>query len=464
MSSTEESPMPEMPDFDPGLLPISPLYPPDPGLGLFSRAMPFFAHPHEFTGWQDETLSWKRTCYLSANLNPGPTTHIHGPDAIKFLSDVTAHSFANFPVGRCRHTVLTNDEGLVMTHGLALHAAENEIHTYFLSPWLDWRAQGGSWDIELVDRTMDRFVFQLAGPRCLEALESAAEADLHDLRFMAHGPARIDGCDVRILRMGMGGTLSYEIHGDVDDAQRIYARVLSAGEPVGMRRLGWHSYANNHTENGYPQMDYHFQSCTQDPGLLEFLRMIGFDPDDWPNGTPLRGSSGTERSKRFRNPLQCNWDKAVSFDHEFPGKAALQREAEHPTRRTVTLVWNVEDVIDVYASQFQREQDPYRFMEIPIEAMFGTAGGALYQDDVLDEHGNVVGCSSGREYSNYSRDMFSLGCIDVEKAELGTELQILWGEPGTRQKKVRATVSKFPHLDLTPNYSYDVESIPRLGG
>ena len=79
---------------------------------------------------------------------------------------------------------------------------------------------------------------------------------------------------------------------------------------------------------------------------------------------------------------------------------------------------------------------------------------------MLDSEGNVIGWSSGREYSLYSRDMFSLATLKTEFCEYGTEVYVLWGEPGTRQKKIRATVEKFPHLDMPQNRDFDIEQIP----
>ena len=36
--------------------------------------------PFEFTGWRDETMAWKESAYLGANLNPAPTYKIEkGP-------------------------------------------------------------------------------------------------------------------------------------------------------------------------------------------------------------------------------------------------------------------------------------------------------------------------------------------------------------------------------------------------
>ena len=102
-------------------------------------------------------------------------------------------------------------------------------------------------------------------------------------------------------------------------------------------------------------------------------------------------------------------------------------------------------------------------MDFPIENIFRNPRGILFQDDVLDSDGKLVGCSSGRQYSLYSRDMISLGVIDVDETEIGAKLELVWGDPGTRQKRIRVTVSRFPYLDMIPNHAYDVTSIPRLG-
>lgn len=42
--------------------------------------------------------------------------------------------------------------------------------------------------------------------------------------------------------------------------------------------------------------------------------------------------------------------------------------------------------------------------------------------------------------------MISLAFISRQHAGLGTELAVLWGNPGTRRKRIRATVARFPYL------------------
>jgi hypothetical protein len=49
-------------------------------------------------------------------------------------------------------------------------------------------------------------------------------------------------------------------------------------------------------------------------------------------------------------------------------------------------------------------------------------------------------------------------------SELDTEVFVLWGKPGTRQKKIRATVSRFPYLNEPRNDTFDVSKIPCRAG
>jgi vanillate/3-O-methylgallate O-demethylase len=57
--------------------------------------------------------------------------------------------------------------------------------------------------------------------------------------------------------------------------------------------------------------------------------------------------------------------------------------------------------------------------------------------------------------------MISLASIDVEFSALGTDVGVLWGDPGTRQKEIRAKVARFPYLKENRNQDVDVSTIPR---
>lgn len=445
----------------------SPVYPYDPPVGKYHMVLPPFIQPWEYNGWQAETMSWKKTCSISAQLNPNTCSKIVGPDALKFLSDCTTNGYKNFAVGRCKHAVMTDDQGRVLTHGLVLRMNENEVMTYSLSPWLDYAATKKDYDMEIIDWSMNDFNFQCGGPRVLEMLETATGDDLHDIPFMGHRQSSINGKPVTILRMGMSGTLGYEVHGNMEDAAELYEIVYEAGKKFGVERLGWLCYAANHTENGFPQEAFHFKTASiEDEGFLKYLADLGYDPYEWPLGGEYSGSSGADLSKRMRNPVELGWANSISLNHDFPGKAVIEKLLAKPERKTVTLIWNQDDIIDIFKSLFQTEEDPYKILNFPLEDIGLTSGGGirLFQDDVFDKDGKLIGYSSGREYTLHQRLIFSMGCIDIDEAEIGNEVFVLWGEPGTRQKKVRATVEVFPILSkkMVMNKDFDVETIPHI--
>ena len=137
---------------------------------------------------------------------------------------------------------------------------------------------------------------------------------------------------------------------------------------------------------------------------------------------------GPDIALRYRNPVELGWAGMIKFDHDFVGRKALEKEVANPRRKMVTLLWNTEDIMDVYASQF-RPGEPYRNMDDPSHFTFEGAYHTLYADQVLKD-GKLVGISSGRAHSYYFREMISLASIDVEYGDPGTEVHHTMGRPG----------------------------------
>jgi vanillate/3-O-methylgallate O-demethylase len=140
----------------------------------------------------------------------------------------------------------------------------------------------------------------------------------------------------------------------------------------------------------------------------------------------------------YRSPVELGWSKNIKFDHDFIGRSALEREVANAKRTMRTLVWNGDDVIDVYASLY-RKGEPYHFMDMPRDQR-----GFMYADKVLS-NGELVGVATSRGYSYYFREMISLCTIDMAFAAIGTEVTVVWGNPGEPQKLIKATVAPAPY-------------------
>jgi vanillate/3-O-methylgallate O-demethylase len=83
-----------------------------------------------------------------------------------------------------------------------------------------------------------------------------------------------------------------------------------------------------------------------------------------------------------------------------------------------------------------------------------------HADLVLSASGAEIGFSAGRIESTTYQRMISLGFLARSHASPGTEVSVVWGNPGTRQKRIRATVARFPYLLAERNDAIDVRALP----
>jgi glycine cleavage system aminomethyltransferase T len=154
---------------------------------------------------------------------------------------------------------------------------------------------------------------------------------------------------------------------------------------------------------------------------------------------PVGGSYSSNHASHERTPFDLSWGRLINFGHDFIGKDALQRIANDPPHKFVSLEWNSDDVIDVFASLFRPETHDY--MEMP-------RNGLIVADSVFS-NGIVVGCATSRCYSYSFKRMISHCIIDTKFSEPGTELTLAWGDGTRGPQKIIRVVS----ITLMPYYT-----------
>ena len=407
----------------------------------------------EFSGWQAESMSWKKGCYIHAGLSGGSPVVYSGPGAEQFLSGICVNGFAKFRPGTCKHAVMCDEQGLITGHGVLQREASDRFRLFVHGVWSNFMFT--KTELRVKEDMLDEYLFQIAGPTSLQALEAATGDDLHDIGFLRFKKSSIRGKQVEVMRIGMAGSLAYELHGPMEEAAEVYDAVFQAGRKYGMERLGWRTYTVNHVEGGYPQQIWTFlSSAPENSEYRAFIERLGAAASldaQWSGSVDPQ-----DRRARYRTPLEVGWEKSVNFNHEFVGKQALQSEHANPQKTIVTLVWNVDDVIDIYASLFRSGED-YRYLEMPTSPHL--RGFLAHADHVLKD-GVPVGISSGTTYSYYYRKVISHCTIDKQHAQIGKEVVVKWGDHGKRIKDVRATVERFPYYDEHRNQTFDVRAVP----
>lgn len=404
----------------------------------------------EAEGWKQESMSWKIGCYVHAGLNGPMEITFRGPEAQKFLSSVSINNCFRWQIGMSKHLVMCDENGLIATHGLTLRDSEDSFRHFASLPWPVYMIGSAGMDVEVSLREI--FILQIAGPTSLQVLEQVTDEALRDINFLAARRTQVAGIDaeIEVSRIGMVGNLAYELRGPLEYGPVVYDAVYQAGRDLGIKRLGWRTYVVNHVEGGFPQLNCTFTgSCLADPGFMSTdfgARLVA----------NMSGSVDPANTRaRFRTPVEVGWGWMAKFDHEFIGCQEVEAEVANPKRTIVTLRWNPEDVIDIYASLF-RPGEEYKTLELPC-AQQQPAGGHA---DLVTKDGRQIGISSATTYSYYYREVISHCTIDVDQSQIGNEVVVHWGDFGKRIKEVRATVERFPYLDLPRNQNYDLSTVP----
>ncbi|PSH62120.1 aminomethyltransferase family protein [Phyllobacterium sophorae] len=392
----------------------------------------------EYTDWIDESMSWKQTCSIG-DWSFLWERRFKGPDALKLFSDTSINSFQKFDVLQSKHVTHTNKAGKVIAEGILTRLSDSEYMLFGRGTfWVDYIRRKGNYDVESV--ADDWFNFQVAGPTALALLEKVANRSLRDVKFMRSIEIEIAGCTMLALRQGMSGEVGFELQGPREQASQVYDAIVAAGPEFGLRRLGGRAVFINHLEACFPTIITDYMPAIFDEDLKEYR-------DEFQAAMPsvaatfnIAGSFASDEIRDwYRSPVELGWGKNIKFDHDFIGRAALEEEVANPRRAIRTLVWNSEDIADVYASLYRNDEVPYQFMEMPRDQR-----GFMYADRVLVD-GQDVGVATSRGYSYFFREMLSLCVIDIAHAEVGTDVVVVWGEPGQRQKKIRAKVARAPY-------------------
>jgi aminomethyltransferase len=167
---------------------------------------------------------------------------VRGPDALKLVESVTTNAASKLAVGQAQYS------GLLYEHGgfvddILVHKVDDE--QYFLCV----NASNQEKDYEhidahnrsqcTVDFASERYA-QLAiqGPKALATLQKLTATNLAAIKYYHFTDSEVCGEWARIARTGYTGEDGFEIYVAPEQAERIWDRVLDAGQEFGIKPCG----------------------------------------------------------------------------------------------------------------------------------------------------------------------------------------------------------------------------------
>ncbi|MCT8990523.1 aminomethyl transferase family protein [Chelativorans sp. SCAU2101] len=445
--------------------------PPKNALTIFTQMMPGDAVRPEFTTWRDEQRAWRETIALHDQSFHMDSLHLRGPGALDLCQYLAVNSFRNFEVGAAKQLLACSPEGYVIGDAI-LYRLEEEHFIVVGNPattdWVRFNAETLGYDVaaELdpmwaLNKAKRRnfYRYQVEGPNAWQLLEKLHGGPLPEIKFFRSDIINIAGCRVRGMRHTMGGVPGLELSGPWEDRKTVKNALVSAGQEFGLRQIGSIAYFTTVIESGWWAVPV--SAVYTSPELKAYR--------DWltARNAAMRMSLGgsfysPNIEDYYLTPYDLNYGHLVKFDHDYIGRAALERMKEKPHRKKVTLVWNAEDVLKVMESQFEAGSGNPLPITMPLAAC-----ARMHYDRVTDKTGRTIGLATYPTYTVNERAVMSLCSIDQDFAEYGTEVILHWGEDGGgsrsagniephEQVKIRAIVAPCPISQAAQSYRSEI--------
>jgi glycine cleavage system aminomethyltransferase T len=406
----------------------------------------------EFTNWRSEQRAWRESVALLDQSHHMTDLFISGPDALRLLSDVGVNSFADFPVNAAKQFVAVNHEGYLIGDAILFHLEEGRydlVGWHMVIDWLQFHGERGDYDVTFerdgssLVRAGDPVLYryEIQGPHALALMEKLTGGPVPHTKFFGMADFSIAGVRVRSLRHGMAGQPGFELFGPWADGERVRIAIVEAGEQFGLVLVGSRAYSSANLESAWVPSPLPAVFTGEDSS--EYLQ--------WLPAARLGSLAGSFASDDIEDyyltPYDLGYGRSVAFDHDFIGRAALERIAAGPLRQKVTLVWDADDVAAAQRTLLE-EGVPAKYIEFP-KARYGQ-----YQVDRVLAGGRDVGVSHDCGYIVGEQVFASLASVDAAVAAPGTEVTVLWGEePNSRkpavephrQVPIRAVVQPAPY-------------------
>jgi len=419
-----------------------------------------FPFPAEYTNWRDEQVAWNKTAVLFDQSFHMFDIYFKGPDVKKLFSDLGINTFKNFGRNKAKQFVACNYDGYVIGDGILFGIEDDEydlVGVPAASNWVQFHAETGDYDVKVTRDEASflnpqrlQFRFQLNGPVTQKIVEKAHGGPLELIKFFNMGEFEIAGASVRALNHTMAGPpglemTGLEIVGPIAHGPAVKEALLRAGEEFGLREGGSQAYSSVTVESGWLPMPIPaiYTGDAMKP-YREWLSGSGFEANMAVGGS--FDSSNIE--DYYTTPWDLGYGRMIKFDHDFVGRAALEAMADKPHCRKVWLRWNNDDVAKTMSDSLFGDHPRPKYMHLPCPVYSVTPYDKVLVGD------RAVGISSWMAYTANVGSMSSVAMIDEADAKEGTEVTVVWGEPGGgsakplverhAQTNIRATISATP--------------------
>lgn len=173
---------------------------------------------------------------------------VRGPDAAAFLERIYTWTYDKLAVGKVRYALMLDETGAIIDDGVAARLHAQHFYVTATTGGVDrvfrlmqffnaqWRMK-----VDIANVTAAYAAVNLLGPQA-RAVLAAAGTDVAigapDFPYLAIRTGTVAGIPARLMRIGFGGELGYEIHVPSSRGAELWDKLSAAGKDFGLRPVG----------------------------------------------------------------------------------------------------------------------------------------------------------------------------------------------------------------------------------
>ena len=223
--------------------------------GITARDDPSFAHPNWWRHVGEEARAAAETVALF-EMSSYSKWHVSGPDAAAFLDRINANRLPS--VGKIALGLILNERGGMVGDLIIARLFDNTFYLVGASPaegiYHRWMAgHTANFDVSIEAITTETTALGLTGPAARQVLSAGSDADFSTAAFpfMQWRDIEIGGVRCRAMRLSYAGELGWELHCPMRNQASLFASLMEAGKPSGLRLAGSRALSHLRLEKGY---------------------------------------------------------------------------------------------------------------------------------------------------------------------------------------------------------------------
>lgn len=182
---------------------------------------------------------------------------ISGADAANFLNYALVGRASEIAVGRAKYSMICNSDGGIIDDLIVYRLASD---SYLIIANAGNRetvvgeliARNSGFDCKVEDKSSEWALLALQGPKTVEILSRLTKTDLNLLKYYSIAEATLSDFDCYLARTGYTGEDGFEILVRVENSEKLFDEIMSAGEDLGILPAGLASRDTLRLEAGMP--------------------------------------------------------------------------------------------------------------------------------------------------------------------------------------------------------------------